>query len=303
MKKLIKTVIILAPLVFLAVLGVLYLNLNRMIQQGLETMGPRILQAPVTVDNVALSIVDGSGAIEGLVVGNPEGFRTPHAFELGRLDVAVDLKSLRSDEIVVQRILIDAPVITVEGMNARNLRALQENAAAFGGTKDQEEAGEIPEKDGPGKKVIVDQLVISGARVNYSPAILQGRSIPIPLPTIELNDLGRESGGLTIGELLARILSSVDDAVIGVLKGSSELIGTATGQILGGAATAAGMGLDAVGGVAGTGAEMVGQGAEALGQGAEALGQGAEALRSGLGRLVPFGGGDKGAEETPEPEE
>lgn len=294
MKKLIKTVIILAPLVFLAVLGVLYLNLNRMIQTGLETMGPRILQAPVTVDNVALSIVDGTGTIEGLRVGNPEGFRTPQAFELGRLDVAVDRKSLYTDEIVVHSILIDGPIITVEGLDAKNLRALEQNAANFGGGKEAEE--EIAAEGEPGKKVVVEKLVISGASINYSPAILQGRSIPIPLPTIEMNELGRDSGGLTIAELLSRILGSIDEAVVGVLKGSTELIGNATGQILGGAAAAAGMGVGAVEGVAGQGAEIVGQGAEALGKGADAV-------RSGLGRLVPLGGDKKGAEETPEPEE
>lgn len=285
MKKLIKIVLILSPIVFLAVLGTLYMNLNRMIHKGVETMGPRVLQAPVQLERVALSVIDGSGEIEGLVVGNPEGFRTPTAFELGRLDVVVDLRSLRSDEVVVRKVVVDSPIITVEGLDARNLRALQENAAAFGGPKEDPQE----EKEDEGKKVVIDHLIISGARVNYSPTILQGRSIPIPLPTIEMKDLGRDSGGLTIGELLSLILSNIDDAVVGVLRGSGELIANATGQILGGAATAAGMGVSAVEGVAGQGAAIVGQGTDAL--------------RSGARRLLPRGTRDEEAGQEAEPEE
>ncbi len=283
MKKLLKTILILSPIVVLALLGALYLNLNRVIHQGVETMGPRILQAPVNLERVAVSIIDGKGEIEGLVVGNPEGFRTPSAFELTRLDVEVDIRSLRGDEVVVRKVVVDSPVITVEGLDAKNLRALQENAAAFGGPKEEGEAPE--EEDEGGKKVVIDHLIISGARVNYSPAILRGQSIPIPLPTIEMKDIGRDSGGLTIGELLSLILSNIDDAVVGVLRGSGELIGNATSQILGGAAAAAELGVGVVGGAAGEGARIVGEGAGAL--------------RNGARRVLPFGGrGEEDAEEA-----
>lgn len=284
MKNLLKTILILSPLVFLAVVGTLYLNLNRMVKGGVENVGPLALKAPVTLERAALSLLNGHGTLEGLVVGNPEGFKTPHAFQLGRINVDVDVKSLRSSEVLVRRINIEAPEITVEGLDAGNLKALQQNAARFGGATG-EAAEEKPSEPPTGKKVVVELLTITGAKLNYSPSILQGKSIPIPLPDIEMKDLGKASGGLTLADLLVQILGQIDNAVIGALKGSTELIGKATGEIVGGAVAVTGEGLQLLG-------DTAAGGADAAKAGAEALEQGADALRVGVRKINPFGSKD-----------
>jgi hypothetical protein len=65
------------------------LSLNGAIKKGVETFGPQIAKVPVKLDGVSLSLFSGSGAIKGLVVGNPEGYKTDHAMSVGMASVSV----------------------------------------------------------------------------------------------------------------------------------------------------------------------------------------------------------------------
>ena len=58
------------------------LSLNGRHQERRETFGPQAAGVPVTLDSVSLSLFSGSAALKGLVVGNPEGYKTTNAMSL-----------------------------------------------------------------------------------------------------------------------------------------------------------------------------------------------------------------------------
>ena len=114
MKKIIVGLLIaLVVVVALAVLAV-SLFLDKAIKSGVETFGPKFTKVDVKLQSVSLSLLSGAGTIKGLVVGNPEGFKTPSAISVGEASLALKPGSLLSDKIIIKSIKLQAPEITFE---------------------------------------------------------------------------------------------------------------------------------------------------------------------------------------------
>lgn len=213
-----------AIVVLLLVVGFLFLN--PLVEKGIETAGPAMLKAPVTVGAVRLSPFTGNGTITGLVVGNPEGFKTPHALKLDRVHVDVSLSSLFTDNIVVRQIRIDSPEITYElGDGGSNIARLQKNleelaGAPSGGREEEKEEREGSAAPEEGKRVRIDDLLITDGKVNLAATALEGQA-SIPLPEIRMQEIGEDDdqGGLTLGETLTRVFTKVSSGVGEAVKG------------------------------------------------------------------------------------
>ena len=218
MKKiLIRLVFVVLILVIVAVVAV-GLSLDTAIKKGIETVGPRITKVPVTLDGVSLSILSGSGGIKGLVIGNPEGYKTAEAMSVGLASISVSPGSIFSDKIVVKSIRIEAPKVTFElGPGGNNLKRIQENLeATAGGSETETKPAETPAPadSKPGKKLQVDEVIISGGSVTLGMAALGGKIIEAPLPEIQLNNLGQGPEGITGAELGKVVLSKINEAAI-----------------------------------------------------------------------------------------
>jgi uncharacterized protein involved in outer membrane biogenesis len=219
MKKiLIRGLLVVVILVVVAVVAV-GLSLNTAIKKGVETFGPQLTQVDVKLDSVSLSLFSGSGKIKGLVIGNPEGYKTPHAMSVGLAGVAVAPGSLLSDKIVVRSIRIEAPQVTFEfGPGGNNLQRIQANLESFAGGSSTNQAKPTAEKTPaetkPGKKLQVDEVVITGGKVTLGAAALGGKLVEAPLPEIRLKDLGQGPEGITGPELGKQILSAINQGAI-----------------------------------------------------------------------------------------
>jgi hypothetical protein len=112
MKKLLIRIIIVVVILAIVGIAAIVLSLNSAIKKGVETFGPRIAKVPLTLEGVNLSLLSGSGGIKGLIIGNPEGYKTPNAISLGLASVTVAPGSLLSEKIVVKSIRIEAPQVT-----------------------------------------------------------------------------------------------------------------------------------------------------------------------------------------------
>lgn len=234
-------VIALVVLVIVAVLAVT-LFLDSGIKKGVETFGPQVAKVSVKLDAVSLSLLSGSGSIKGLVVGNPEGYKTPNAISVGQASLALSPGSLMSDKIVIKSVRVEAPEITFEGgFSENNLTKIMANVnAATGGADGGKPAGpdgkpaDAPKPEaGPGKKLQVDDFLITGAKVNVSLTGMGGKAITLPLPDIHLTGLGQGADGITAGELTKRVLNEVlssatkvatSDAAKNLTKGATDAV-------------------------------------------------------------------------------
>jgi hypothetical protein len=189
----------------------LYLSLNRVIRSAVETYGPQVTKSEVKLGSVNVSPFTGNASLSNLIVGNPQGFKTPSAFKLGAMSMSLDVRSLLSDTVAIREIVVSAPEITYElGPGGNNLAALQKNVEAYAGsgTKD---GSATPQAQGAGKKVIIDRLRVEKSKLNVSVGTpLQTQSMTVELPDIELRDIGRKGQGVAMADVVEKILEEVN---------------------------------------------------------------------------------------------
>jgi len=230
MKKIILRILIaLVVLMILAVLAV-GLFLDKAIKRGVETFGPKLAKVEITLQSVSLSLFSGSGTVKGLLVGNPQGFKTPSAIQVGTASLALEPRSLLSDKIVIRSIRVEAPEITFEmDLKGNNLSKILANVQEAAGraakepAKPQEPAQ--PKAAKPAKKLQVDEFVISGGRVHVAMTALSGQAATIPLPNIRLQDLGKGPEGITQDELVKLVLQEVERGASQAAAGTVSDIG------------------------------------------------------------------------------
>lgn len=222
-----KKVLIGGAVVLVIVVAVLMLvlgNINPIVKKGVETAGPKILKAPVTLNNVDISVLSGSGKLSGLTIGNPAGFQTEYAFKLGKVEVELNAGSVTTDTIQVKNILIDSPSIIFEGaFNKNNLGQLQANAEAYtasdtspGPAEKQQDA------DSGGKKIQIDHLVIQNGDVSVSMKLLSDKELTVELPPIELKDIGKDKD-TTLSDAMKLVLAAVNKAVVPAIQSKLNL--------------------------------------------------------------------------------
>ena len=181
-------------LVTASVVGVA-LFLDSGIKRGVETLGPQLTKVDVKLDGVNVSLLSGTGKIKGLVVGNPAGYQTPHAIRVDAASLALTPSSIFSDKLIIKSIRVESPNIYYEGgWGGDNLRTIMNNVSAS-------------------KKLQVDDLIITGAKVNVSVKGTGGLAVPITLPDIHLTNLGQGPEGITAAELTKKVLSEITSAV------------------------------------------------------------------------------------------
>lgn len=209
MKKLILRVLfVLVLLVILAALAV-HFFLDAGIKRGIETLGPSLTKVEVKVDSVHLSLLSGSGAIKGLFVGNPPGSKAPAAIRVGSASLSLLSGSLLSDKVVIKSINLQGPNITYEtDLKSSNLQKILANVEAS--TGGGEKAAAQPTTAKPGKKLEVDDFIISGAMLEVSLMALGEHSATVALPEIHLTDLGKGPEGITAAELTKLVLQAIE---------------------------------------------------------------------------------------------
>jgi len=233
MKKIFWKILIVAVvlIVIAAIVGAFFLD--SIVKKGVETVGPKITKVSIDLDEIHIGLLTGSAKVKGLVVGNPDGYKAPHAISVGLAEIGVNPFTVLSDKIVVHSIHVESPEITFEGgLSGNNLSAIMDNVdgtAQQGGPVVTNSAG----KPKSARKIEVDDFLITGAKVHVILTQLGGKEMTLPLPQIHLTDLGKGGDGLTPTELTRAVFEAiisgttkaVADAVtkLDVTKGAEQL--------------------------------------------------------------------------------
>ena len=88
--------------------------LTFLIKQKIEQIGSDVTEQQVKVNKVDMKLLNGAGTIKGLVLSNPTKYNAPAAFSLSEVTLDINLKSLSTDLIVIDQIVIDKPSAVVE---------------------------------------------------------------------------------------------------------------------------------------------------------------------------------------------
>jgi uncharacterized protein involved in outer membrane biogenesis len=193
-----KRLCITVSIVVLAVLLVLLFAPGLLICPAVGKAGSLALGVPVRLKDAGLRIFSSSVDLRGFEVGNPEGYTTKNAIEVGHINVRAPLTRLLRKVPRIESVVIKEPAITLEqGLTSSNLYELLNRTANV-------------QEAGPEVKVVIGTLRIDGAKVRIVPRVAGVPATFVPLPPLELKELGGEGNqGVTMAQTLAFSLREI----------------------------------------------------------------------------------------------
>lgn len=220
-----KLLLIGGILVGLGIVGVVVTAffLGNIVTAGVNRFGPQITQTTVVLQSAAISPLNGSGTLSGLVVGNPKGWSDAPICSLGKIHLDVQPFSILGDHVVINEISIDAPEFNYETkIVASNVNDLLKNIESLTGGKN---APQATTKSGKPIKFEVKKFRLQNGwvRVGVGPAALK-----LPMPPLSLDNLGTSEGGITPDQLTFAIMRALTPNIIAATtQAAGKLIPTA----------------------------------------------------------------------------
>ena len=212
-----------------------------------NAVAPKITGTGFNLAHFGLNPYSGVLTVGGLDLSNPPKYEEKTAVKLDNFKVDLGMTTLCSDVIHVEDVALDGLYVYASGLTAENFQDIAKHAQGDK-TAEEKPAEEKPteaKKSEGGKKVCIDHLVLKNIKVKIGPMPA------IPVPTIELNDLGKpkdanDKGGISFEELWQTIFAKVMESA-NALGNGIKALGNLTGDGAKAAGEAAGKAVDAVG--------------------------------------------------------
>jgi len=209
--------------IFFLIYFVAVLFFGSFVREGVNRIGPTVLQAPVKLEEATMAPVSGWGTLTDLRIGNPAGWSDADALYITRVQIEVKPFSLFDDPLEITELEIEEIAIHYETkIVASNISDLLKNAEKSLGLN----GPETKTADGKPIRLIVKKFVLRGGTVTLSAG---GRNIVVPMPEILLVDLGVKEGGLTPPQLGFAIMRSIAARVVSASTKALGPLGAATG--------------------------------------------------------------------------
>jgi len=230
-----------AIVVILIVVVVIGLSkLGPIVKMAVNTYGPKITDTELHVDDVGISIFSAEANLKKFFLGNPKGFKSPSAMKVGSVSVDVDESSITKDPIIINKVEIIGPEITYEKRGKTdNFQTILSNVEK--NVPKGESAQKEPAKEGPGKKLIINDFIVKNGKVNLAVAmpggVLGEQEISADLPDIHLKDIGKKNGGTSPAEAAKVIFEALyakitAPSVIGPLNDQLKKLGGTAAKAL-----------------------------------------------------------------------
>jgi hypothetical protein len=208
MKKVLGYSVVIVVLLALGLYITMQFFLGGIVKTAVNKVGPNITQTKVELQAANISPLSGIGTLTGLSVGNPAGWSQTDAFRLGKVHVNLEPFSLLKDHIVINELSIEDPQFFYETkLVSSNINDLLKNIEKAVGGKDAEP------KTAGGKpiKLVVKKLVLKDGRVTIGAG---GQVVNIPLPPINMTDIGVKEGGITPAQLGVAIMRHITPTIV-----------------------------------------------------------------------------------------
>jgi len=201
------------------------ISLGSIIKAAVNNVLPSITGTPCSMDSCSLNMLTGTLNIKNFVIGNPEGYETEHAFKLKEINVDLAVTTLLSKKIQIEDITVDNMVVSYEmKLGETNIGRIMDNINELAESDKEEKAEEAEGKEAPPesekqpgttKGIQIDHFKF----VNSKIIIHAGAGVPVPLPAVEVNDIGKDSeNGANAVEVSNKIFSALYDSIVEAVK-------------------------------------------------------------------------------------
>jgi uncharacterized protein involved in outer membrane biogenesis len=224
-KKVVGISVIVLAAVCLTMVVVVILSLNTLITTGIKTFGSEATGTKVDIQKVNISFLSGSVELSGMQIANPSGYKEANAFGFGRFYVNLKLKSLLTDKIIVDNIIIEDIAVDMEPSMSKgsNLQEIKNNIMKY--CKIDPNAPKTEPKDAPakqpappaddkkGKKVVINNFEIRSGTIIFAAKDI-GLSAKIPMPKVSIQGIGADSDdGKPAGDVLLEIYNKTLESI------------------------------------------------------------------------------------------
>ena len=272
MKKFLKFVmyvVLIAVALVVLLVATLPLWLGPVVKPAANVAVSKMTETEFNLGHLYLNPYTGRFEIGDMVLGNPKGYDEPVAVSLSNLVVDVAMNTVHAKYIHVEEVTVGgffASYVKGGENGVDNFKQIQYNVA--GGKeayelkqaeaeakKAQDKAAEEAEAEAEkaklekmtaeerkeyerlkeaeeaaaeaaARKLVIDKLVIKDIRVKYG-------LVTIPVPSITLTDIGKESDGASLGDIVDQIWQAILKSALAVGDGAKALANaTAEGATL-----------------------------------------------------------------------
>ena len=216
-RRILKRILIGIGIFLLVVILALLFIRDFLIEHAVEKIGSWAVGTKIEIGYIDTSLFKGKLHLKDLTVDNPPGFHHQHAFELGEIRVALNIKSLFTNKIEVKDIYVSGVNVDYElQLGKSNLGEIQRNLERLEPKKDSSDDDKSKKDDAPQPQVVIRQLLVENSSLSFSNATL-GTSLKLPLPGLDMQDVGDGKPiGETVNDLFGLIFTSIKKAVTGV---------------------------------------------------------------------------------------
>jgi uncharacterized protein involved in outer membrane biogenesis len=198
--------------------------LGSIVTRGVNGYAPKLTGTKVVLSSADISPLSGNGTLRGFVIGNPAGWSDASLASIGKVHVSVVPKSIFADHIVINDIDVEAPEFSYETkLISSNVNELLHNVEQAGGGK---AAPKAVAKNGKPVKIEVRHFRIRDGMVRLGAG---KAALRIPLPPIELSDIGTRENGVTPDQLATSVMRTVTSAIVRAATQAALKAGGATG--------------------------------------------------------------------------
>ena len=199
MKKLLKWVLIVIPLLIIIAVVVVLLMLDGIAKRTLETQSTASTNLVTTLGSAHISIMGGQVALNDLKLGSPKGFAAPTMFDMKKLKVGVSYGQLTKNPMHIGEIIVEAPRLVIEQQGGKiNVNAAME---------------QMPKSEPSSLRLIIDKLQVNNTQVVIRPGVpFLNPEYSLALPPIIMQNIGNADGnenGAAIKEVVKQMLTQL----------------------------------------------------------------------------------------------
>ncbi len=224
-----KLLIILVGAVALIAIGLFVASffVGSIVTKSVNRYGPGITGSPVTLADASISPFSGTGTLNNLFVGNPPGWKSEKAFSFGKVHLHVEPRSLLTEHIIINDMVIEAPEFVYETkIVSSNIKDILNNIEKSLGREGDKPADQPTTDDGKPLRFTVKSFRLENAKVTVGAG---ASSLAAQMPPLVLADLGVKEGGLTANELATAVVSHILANITRAVAGSFLDAGAASG--------------------------------------------------------------------------
>ena len=231
MKKIIVRILIGILGLLLVVALIFKLYGNRLVRTGIIFGTQKALQVDVRLESIDLRVAGGKVDLKNMEIDNPEGYNHPTFMKMGRAYMDLDVLSLMSETVEIEKVQLDEMHLLIEQKGkTNNLKEILNHLPQSESTEAEPE----PAEEGTGKNVQIKVLEINTVEVKAKllPIAGQADTVTLMIKPIRLENLGTDEK-IDMAGVTAKVLKAISKGIAeqGADVLPTDMIGSISGEL------------------------------------------------------------------------